>query len=119
VGPGCQRSENTPLHLDDDVVVRAKLLDQNFGGHLRFDPGAAGENVYSSIAVLRPGVDEEVGLRDDDHSANSLGAEAVKRIAQDFGATVDRGGPEQFPESVEIVKEIPIAVLEFQQQMPA
>ncbi len=97
----------------------AQLPYQNVCCHLGLYPRTASEYVDCGVAVLRPRVNEKVGLGDDDYTTHPLRTEAMKRISQDLCSAVYSGGPEQFLQCLEIVQQLPIAVFQFEQEVPA
>src|SRR5436309_1782932 len=109
--------EHAPLHLDDRGAFGRELLDEVVGGDLRLEGFTTGEDVYRCVSVLGPGVDRQVGFRDDDDSADAERVELVKDDVDD-----GRLGPlrclDQGPlDGLEVVDGVRVAVEHLEQQV--
>ena len=79
---------------------------------------AAGENVYCSVAMLRPGMKGEVRFSDDHHTANPIiRGECVKGVLQYSRTGRPAGGEEGSSQEVEVAQALPITILKFQDQV--
>jgi hypothetical protein len=86
--------EDAALELDHGGPGRPELLHEVVGGHLGLEDVAAGEDVHRGVAILRPGVDRQVRLGDDDDSADAERVELVKDDVDDGGL----GPPSRCPD---------------------
>jgi hypothetical protein len=101
------------------MVLGTQPFDENIGGFLRVDGGAAGKDVNGGVPVFRPGMDGKVRFGDDDNAANSLGTETMERIPQDDRPAFDGGGQHGVPEKVQVVQYFPVTIVQLNQKMSA
>ena len=78
---------------------------------------AAGVEVDRRVALLRPGVDGEVGLLDHDDTAHTVRLEGMEPGSHDAGARLDGGARHQGLDGVEVVEHLGIASPVFDQKM--
>src|SRR6266851_534588 len=77
--------EDAALELHHGGPGGPELLHKVVGGHLGLEDVAAGEDVHRGVAILRPRVNRQVRLGDDDNSADAERVELVKNDVDDGG----------------------------------
>jgi hypothetical protein len=77
--------EDAALELHHGRPGGPELLHEVVRGHLGLEDVAAGEDVDGGVAILRPRVNRQVRLGDDDDSADAERVELVKHDVDDGG----------------------------------
>src|SRR6266542_3298644 len=73
------------FQLDERRMAGLKFFHHILGGDLRAQRVPTSKDIHRGIAVLRPGVDREMRLRDDDDAADAEGAELMEVGTDDRG----------------------------------
>ena len=81
------------------------------------DPFSTGKDVDRGIAMLRPGVNRDVGLGDDQDTTDSLGSELVEGLVDDGGATFESGLAHRDLDAIWVVEERAITVVAFHEDL--
>lgn len=116
------REETIPSDLPSFNFSHKKELTskgvlEQFKALVRVDLPATGEEIHSSIAVFRPGVDGEMRFGDDNHTAHPVRAEVMKDLPHDGSPGYPCRLNHHLSEIRRIVQEMPSAVVVFHQQL--
>lgn len=106
-------SEHTPLYLSRRGVFRFKMFDQIIARIPRIDGVTAGENVNRSVANFRPRVNRQMGLGNDDDTADTLGAKLVKCDFSHFSTGFKSGLHHNFLYCLSVIDKFRVATKSF------
>src|SRR3569832_678060 len=109
----------TAPHFDYRALTGAELLGEVSIGGLTVEYLAAGEDINRGIAELRPGVDREMRLGDDDYSRDSYRIELVEHNLDDGGTRALRRFNHDVFNPLQIVKALTVAVKQIHDDLAA
>ena len=98
-------------YLDDGMSFGTDARDDHIGGFFRLNGCATGKNIGGGVAVFGPGMNCNMRLSDNDRSADTARIELVKRITENGGTALVGSIEQDIPQSVDIVKKYPVAVV--------
>ncbi len=90
-----------------------------FIGSPGVDLGAAGVNVDGSEIIFGPGVDGQMGLGNDDHAGNAVGAEIVEHHVHNVCLRVLGGAHHDLFNTAHVRDNPVIALIHFDEKMTA
>ena len=88
-----------------------QFCDDNFGGFFRLDAGTAGKNIRAGVAVLRPGMNAQVRLRDENNTADTLRTELVKWFSENRRAGLIGSGEHNISNKTDVIEKLRVAVI--------
>src|SRR5690606_30452116 len=111
------RVEHAAANLGRGHTSRLEVLDQVVAGVPGIDPIPTGKDVDGCIAVLRPGMDRQVGLGDHDDAADPLRAELMESDLPDLGAGCQGCVDHDLFNALSVVQDLRAAVIHLDQNV--